>query len=170
MALTHPSPNHRKGRSGQRPFAIVVHIMEGSLKGTDSWFMSSYSGVSAHYGVGRNGTIHSYVDEKNTAFHAGIVNKPSWKNIPADIVNPNAVTIGIEHEGTSKSDWTKSMKEASASLIADICKRWNITPSRDTVIGHYEIDKIRRPNCPAVNKNIIDELVAMARIKMYGVS
>ena len=46
------SPNKDKGREGFRPEAIVIHIMEGTLTGTDAWFKSEESGVSAHYGVG----------------------------------------------------------------------------------------------------------------------
>ena|SRR3990167_322967 len=168
MKITHPSPNYTKGRNGQKIIGVVCHIMEGTLKGTDYWFMDSASGVSAHYGIGRNGEIHYYVDEKNTAWHAGRVNKPSWSLMPG--INPNLVTIGIEHEGNAKSVWTKAQKEASASLVADICKRWNIVADRNTIIGHYEIDRIRRPNCPAVNKHIIGELVKMVRIKLYGVA
>lgn len=161
MALTHPSPNFRKGRGGQSPIAIVIHIMEGSLKGTDKWFSDPNSGVSAHYGIGKNGTIHSYVDEKNVAWHAGIVNKPSWRLMPG--INPNLVTIGIEHEGVSTGVWPDAQKKASGKLISDIAKRYNITLDRDHIIGHCEIDSIRKKNCPAVNKNIIDELVQIAR-------
>ncbi|MBL8037399.1 MAG: hypothetical protein JNN16_07870, partial [Nitrospira sp.] len=42
------SPNKDKGREGYRPEAIVIHIMEGTLKGTDAWFTNEESGVSAH--------------------------------------------------------------------------------------------------------------------------
>ena len=40
------SPNKRKGRNGFRPEAVVIHIMEGTLKGTDSWFKNPVSKVS----------------------------------------------------------------------------------------------------------------------------
>jgi N-acetylmuramoyl-L-alanine amidase len=36
--ITIPSPNYTKGRAGYKPVAIVIHIMEGTLNGTDSWF------------------------------------------------------------------------------------------------------------------------------------
>ena len=38
------SPNKDKGREGYRPEAIVIHIMEGTLKGTDAWFSNEESG------------------------------------------------------------------------------------------------------------------------------
>ena len=40
--------NKDQGQEGFRPEAIVIHIMEGTLKGTDAWFKNEESGVSAH--------------------------------------------------------------------------------------------------------------------------
>jgi hypothetical protein len=42
------SSNKAVGRAGQRPEAVVIHIMEGTLAGTDSWFNAPESKVSAH--------------------------------------------------------------------------------------------------------------------------
>jgi N-acetylmuramoyl-L-alanine amidase len=83
-----------------RPEAIVIHVMAGSLAGTDSWFASAESQVSAHYGIGKNGEVHQYVEEENTAFHAGTVDRPSWplikKATNKSFINPNLYTIGIQ--------------------------------------------------------------------------
>ena len=92
------APNFWSGRKGFRPEAVVIHIMEGTLPGTDSWFASSSSQVSAHYGVGKSGEIHQYVKEGDTAWHAGRVDRPTWKLLKPDI-NPNLYTIGVEQEG-----------------------------------------------------------------------
>lgn len=155
------SPNF-DSREGYRPEAIVIHIMDGTLEGTTDWFSKWKSKVSAHYGIGKNGEVCKYVPESLRAWHCGVVNFPSWKLLKAGI-NPNFYTIGIEHEGTPTFEWTEATKISSSELIREICLRWNIPIDRDHVIGHYEIDSLRRPNCPAVNKMVIDELVAMAR-------
>lgn len=158
------SPNFLLGRTfggiAYKPEAIVIHIMEGSLTGTDSWFASFASAVSSHYGIGRAGEIHQYVSESDSASHAGIEVSPSW-HLLKTTGNPNYYTIGIEHEGTSTTIWTEETKQASAALIKDICTRWNIPLDRDHIIGHYEI-KSSKPNCPAINKGIIDELIKIA--------
>jgi len=154
------TPNFWSGRKGHRPEAVVVHIMEGTLSGTDSWFANSSSQVSAHYGVGKNGEINRYVKEGDTAWHAGRVDRPTWKLLKPDI-NPNLYTIGIEHEGYANDIWTDEMKRASAALIRDICLRWQIPIDRDHVIGHYQIASYK-PNCPAAKKDVIDELIALA--------
>lgn len=160
--------NFNTGRGGYMPEAIVIHIMDGSLAGTDAWFNDPKSQVSAHYGIGKKGEVHMYVREQDTAWHAGRVLRATWKLIKKS-VNPNLYTIGIEHEGKplENDKWPDAMKKASAELIADIAKRWNIPIDRDHVIGHYEIfaDK---PNCPGVDHSIIDELVSMAR-KISGI-
>ncbi len=165
-----PTPNFLKGRTfggiAYKPEAIVIHIMEGSLSGTDSWFASPASKVSAHYGVGNSGEIHQYVQEVDSASHAGVEVNPTWSLIKLT-GNPNYYTIGIEHEGVYTSVWPEDMKKASANLIAEICHRWNIPIDRNHIIGHYEI-KASKPNCPAVNKGIIDELIQRALAGQIG--
>lgn len=154
------SPNFWVGRKGYRPEAIVIHIMDGTLVGTDSWFANHTSQVSAHYGIGKNGEVHQYVQETDTAWHAGRVEAPVWKLIRPG-VNPNLYTIGIEHEGKPNDQWTEEMKRVSANLIREICQRWQIPIDRNHIVGHFEIFS-KKPNCPASNKAIIDELVALA--------
>ena len=170
MNLTHKSPNFTKGRGIQKaPIGIVIHISEGSLNSMTYWFQDSNSGVSAHYGIGRDGEVRSFVKEENTAWHAGRVNKPVWRYMPA--INPNIVTVGIEHAGFHNIGWTIKQKEASAILITEICKRWNIPANDDTIIGHWQIDAVRRANCPATNKDqrgVVRELVELTRKKLYG--
>lgn len=161
-----PSPNFAPGRGAYKPELIVIHVMAGTLAGTDDWFRtgSATAGnpVSSHYGVGHSGEIHKYVTEANTAWHAGRVSNPSFKLYKPN-VNPNLYTIGIEHEGNDLSvDGTPAQKAASAALIYDICTRYGIPVDRDHVIGHYQVFD-QKPNCPATNKNVIDELIKLAK-------
>lgn len=163
-----PSPNFWSGRKGYRPEAIVIHIMDGTLAGTDAWFADANSQVSAHFGIGKNGEVHQYVKEEDSAWHAGRIDNPDWKFIkPA--VNPNLYTIGIEHEGKPDDIWTDAMKQASAALIKELCNKWQIPTDRDHIIGHYQIFS-KKPNCPAKNKQIIDELVTLAAGQQQSVS
>lgn len=157
-ALFIKSPNFTLGRKGYRPIAIVIQIMEGSLDGTDSWFTSPRSNVSAHYGIGHNGELHQYVKEEDTAWHAGRVDHPSWRLIkPAEeeagkYINPNYYTIGIEHEGWEQTEWTEEMYQTSSKLIAAIADRWDIPLDRDHVVGHHEIYSLK--DCPGTKVDI----------------
>lgn len=161
-----PSPNRTKGRDGFRPEAIVVHVMEGTLPGTDAWFQNAASQVSAHYGIGKNGDVHQYVGETDQAWHAGRVFKATWRGWRAGI-KPNKYTIGIEHEGTETSDWPDAMYEASADLIREIAQRWSIPIDRDHVIGHREI--YSHKTCPGAKADL-DRLVRLARREAISAS
>lgn len=157
------SPNFNSGRRSFVPEAIVIHIMEGSLASTDSWFSTPASQVSAHYGIGRNGEVHQYVNEKDTAWHAGRVNNPSWglmkRSFNGLYINPNYYTVGIEHDGNENTEWTDEMYEASSTLVREIAQRWNIPLDRNHVIGHHEIYSLK--TCPG-NKVNINKLIALA--------
>jgi N-acetyl-anhydromuramyl-L-alanine amidase AmpD len=153
------SPNKQTGRAGYRPEGIVIHIMEGTLAGTDEWFRNPKSKVSAHYGIGRNGEIHQYVAEGDTAWHAGRVFNNSWKGKRPG-VSPNLNTIGIEHEGEADSEWPDQMYRASAALIADIANRWSIPLDRDHIVGHREI--YGKKTCPGSRVDL-NRLISLAR-------
>ena len=156
------TPNFTVGRKTYKPEAIVIHVMDGTLIGTDSWFENPFSSVSSHYGIGKSGEIHQYVKEEDQAWHAGKVISPQWSLLKPG-VNPNLYTVGIEHEGTASTAWPEAMKKASARLIKEISLRWNIPLDREHVIGHYQING-EKPNCPAVNKSVIDELINLAKV------
>ena len=162
--ISRPSPNITNGRNGYKPEAIVIHIMEGTLDGTDSWFQNKFSKVSAHYGIGLKGDIHQYVNEANCAWHAGRINSPSWsllkKARSGNFINPNYYTIGIEHEGNDHSDWTEAMYQSSAQLIREICQRHNIPVDRDHIIGHHEIYSLK--TCPG-SKVSMTRLILLAK-------
>lgn len=134
------------GRSGRRVGAIVIHIEEGSEAGTDSWFDDPQSHVSAHYSVRKDGEIHQYVHEEDEAFHAGVIDSPTW--LPALHGNPNMFTVGIEHEGVHTEDITDAQYAATAELIANVAARWGFTITDQTVVPHHAIraDKL----CPGV--------------------
>ncbi len=134
-----PQSNFHRGRpAALRPEAIVIHVMDGSFAAGESVFLDPSTQRSAHYGISHAGDVHQYVDEKNTAFHAGTVVRPTWSLLKLG-VNPNFYTIGIEHEGTADEPWTASQMTSSSRLISEIASRWNIPLDLDHVIRHHEI-------------------------------
>lgn len=158
MIVQKPSPNFTPGRAGQKPVLIVIHIMAGTLKGTDAWFANPASDVSSHYGVGTNGEVHQYVKESDTAWANGRVNYPTSKIVKEKGGNPNIYSISIENEGYDLSKASKTHLETLKALIADVCTRNDIPNDREHIIGHYEIYSLK-PNCPATDKSIIDSLI-----------
>ena len=157
------SPNFTPGRGQFRPESIVIHIMDGTLIGTDAWFANPAAKASAHYGIGRDGAVHQYVQETDRAWHAGRIFEPTWmglKVVPKNgPLNPNSYTLGIEHEGMANDLWPDAMYAASAELVRTICDRWRIPIDRHHIIGHREI--YAKKTCPG--RCDLEKLVAMAK-------
>jgi len=138
--------NFMQGRpAGMKPEAIVVHISTGTLASADSWFNDPSARVSSHYIVAKSGVVHQYVEEADTAFHAGVVVQPTWPLLKPN-VNPNFYTIGIEHEGQEHDVWPEIQIQTSAALIGSIAGRWGIPLDDQHVIPHHAIRATK--TCP----------------------
>lgn len=143
------SPHFSKAIRKLPTTAIVNHIMNGSLIGTDSWFNDPTSKASSHFGVGKNGDIHQYVSLENPAWANGEVIKPSWPLLQDD-VNPNYHTVSIEHEGWTGEDMTEKQYQATLLLHRWLISELKLPITRDTIIGHYRINSVTRARCPGV--------------------
>jgi|SRR5579872_701928 len=138
--------NYREGRPfGLQPEAIVIHIMDGSFAAGESVFADPTTQKSAHYGISKEGIVHQYVRESDTAYHAGIVVEPTWDLLKPG-VNPNFYTVGIEHEGVAADVWTEAQMDASAALVEQIGTRWRIQLDAEHVIRHHQIRATK--TCP----------------------
>lgn len=159
--LTNPSPNFTKGRKGI--IGVVVHRADASFASLDSWFQNPTSQVSAHYGIGLDGTEHSYVHESDTAWHAGAVKNPSWKLYNGQ--NPNAWMLGIETEGhCTDTSWPFPQQHALARRIAAMAQAYGFPIDADHVIPHSAIDSVTRAYCPSTNPALLPQVIALATI------
>ena len=126
--------NYREGRQGQRPDLIVIHVTQGEKGAVAGWFNSPRAQVSAHYLITKLGEVWRFVDEADTAFHAG----------DYDI---NLRSVGLEHEGVGPNYRpNEAQLEASVKLAGQICKRWNLEPNGATIQPHRAF---RATRCPA---------------------
>jgi hypothetical protein len=141
-----PSPNFKVGRKGRKIIAIVNHITAGLMPGTLSWLRNPTAKVSAHYLVTKSGQIYQLVKQTDTAYHAGIVNKPNWSLY--DGTNPNLYTLGIEHEALAGESLTEQQYLATLGLHNELLEKWEITVDHEHIIGHYRLDTINRKNDP----------------------
>lgn len=142
------SPNHYNGRNGYAVSHITLHIMVGTLTGTDSVFQRAGS-ASAHYGIGGNGEIHQYVNESDG----------SWSDANYE---SNNSTVSIEHEGGMASiPCTRACMDASARLCADIARRqgWGrlwYDGLNGNIWLHREIPGTDHAGCPDLAPNGLD--------------
>lgn len=157
------TPNHYNGRNGYTVDHITLHIMVGTLSGTDTVFMNPNYRASSHYGIGGNGDIHQYVDEDNG----------SWAD--GDMAS-DCSGITIEHEGGSPSiRCTDACVEASAQLCADISRRYNLgflkhDGLNGNVYLHREVPGTDHAGCPdlAPNGLPVDKVLARANEILTG--
>lgn len=115
VSYTKLSPHH-SGLRNHSIDTITIHCMAGNLSVETCGNVFINRAASSNYGVGSDGRIALYVEEKNR----------SWCTSSASNDN-RAVTIEVANDGGAP-DWHVSDK-AMASLIklcADICKRNNI--------------------------------------------
>jgi len=156
-----PTPHYAHGREGRRPDVVVVHTTAGTYDGTIDWFSRHESGVSAHYLVALDGRVAQFVEETDTARHAGRVLRPTARLVAERTDNPNLYTVGVEFEdggdptGAARPE---AQYDAGAWLIAAIAARWEIPLDRDHIVGHGELFAAK--DCPG---NLdVDRLVAQA--------
>src|SRR5260370_19169307 len=97
-----PGVNHSSG--GMVAYdGVVLHIMEGILDGTDSWFRNPQAQASAHFGTGKDGRVYQWVD---TAAKA-------WAQAAG---NPR--NISIENDGNAGDSLTQAQAESVAESLA----------------------------------------------------
>lgn len=145
-----------------KPEFVMIHFCSAVVNHPDDPYNMDYikqtfidGDVSIHYVIARDGTIHCYIPEDRTAWHAGYgewLGEEKYKN------NLNRYSIGIELAGMGtqeemsiyltkkqykalKPEWigyTEEQYTALADLVADICKRHEIPLDREHIIGHDE--------------------------------
>ncbi|MCX4827195.1 N-acetylmuramoyl-L-alanine amidase [Streptomyces sp. NBC_01016] len=102
-ATQRPIPvNYTKG--GQTSVrGVVVHIMAGTLAGTDSWFRNSRAQASSHFGTGKTGALYQWVDTADRA----------WAQ-----ASGNSTWLSVENEGQGGDTLTDAQMNCIAEVLA----------------------------------------------------
>lgn len=114
--------NYAKGRTQKLVKIVIHHAATTDFDGIARTFQNPSRGASAHYGVGRSNNVDQYVQEEDTAWHAGTSD-------PA--TNPNPSSIGIENVNMSGApDWAidDATFNTLVELVRDIATRNNLLP------------------------------------------
>lgn len=143
---------------------IISHVAGGFMGGLISMAQDPNCAVSWHFSIGRDGRILQHRSIADPAYHAGIVNTPSWVLLKGR--NPNKCTVGIEHEGFSipasyadyvysaSKPWPEPLIQASIKVHEWIFATENawypghFAPSENTVITHSMTDQRTRAQDP----------------------
>jgi hypothetical protein len=89
------------GQSSVR--GVVIHIMAGTLAGTDSWFRNPKAQASSHFGTGKAGALYQWVDTKDRAWAQADGNR-DW--------------ISVENEGQGGDTLTSAQLDKCAAVLA----------------------------------------------------
>jgi len=109
------SPNFGKRPKDAVIDTVVLHHTAGpSLRGTVLWFADTKSQVSAHFTIGKDGTIVQHVSLFNRAWHAG----KSQDKFGREGVNDFSIGIEMVNVGDGKDPWTKEQVNAVHNLLA----------------------------------------------------
>lgn len=130
--------------SGFRPVAVVLHATGSGEPGSEfpdtvslGTFFQRQGVAASHYGIGRDGTIAQYVDERYAAYH---VSRPGW----------NGISIGIEllNDNTGSQPFPPAQLRAARTLITTLGSRYGIPV--EAVVPHRAIQPEDRSD-PAAN-------------------
>ncbi|WP_299659448.1 N-acetylmuramoyl-L-alanine amidase [uncultured Ruegeria sp.] len=129
--IWHPSPNFGPRRDGLRPTLIVLHYtaMESASAALDR-LCDPAPEVSAHYLIGRDGTLWQLVREEDRAWHAGA---GEWHGQ----MDVNSSSVGIELDNGGDHPFSEPQMRALEQLLPNIMRRWAISP--EGVIGHSDM-------------------------------
>jgi N-acetylmuramoyl-L-alanine amidase len=130
--VQHPSVNFNE----RRPSFVILHYTGSTgVERALVTLSNPVSEVSAHYLVGRDGTIYYLVDEMKRAWHAG----ESWWGGPIDM---NSASIGIELDNDGSEPYGEAQIAALLALLADLKQRYEIPGVN--FVGHSDIAPARK--------------------------
>lgn len=129
---------------------LVLHTMAGTWQGAAARFNNPTQKVSAHYGVKYDGGLIAWLEEYNVAYANGNY-----------LINQKAISIEHEDMGNYNSPRPDILYTASAKLVYDICKFYNIPIDRKHIVKHSEIIATGCPDALDVDR-IVKEAKALS--------
>ncbi|WP_300454004.1 N-acetylmuramoyl-L-alanine amidase [Accumulibacter sp.] len=122
-----PSPNY----NARRPNFVILHDTTNSEAGPALRTLTDPAReVSAHYLIGRDGTLYRLVDEEKRAWHAGA----SYWGGNTDL---NSASVGIELDNTGSEPYPDAQIVRLLDLLKNLQERYRI-PAHN-VLGHGDV-------------------------------
>jgi len=125
--ISMPSPNFDQRHAN---FIILHQTSNDSAQQALATLTDPLRKVSAHYLIGRDGTLFQLVDEASRAWHAG----ESWWGGSTDL---NSASIGIELDNTGDEPFAEAQILALLALLDDLGARYRIPAAN--ILGHGDV-------------------------------
>ena len=126
-AIERPSVNFGPRRPN---FVIIHHTADDTAEGSLRTLTTPAFEVSAHYLIGRDGTLYYLVDELARAWHAG----DGYWGGTRDL---NSASIGIELDNNGNEPFAQPMIDTLLLLLEDLKTRYKIPAAN--FLGHGDI-------------------------------
>lgn len=103
---------HNYTADGQQSVrGVVVHIMAGTLEGSQAWFNNATAQASSHFGTGKDGELRQWVDTVDRAWAQSAGNR-DW--------------LSVENEGVGGDTLTDAQITANARVLAWAHKTYDV--------------------------------------------
>ena len=179
------SPNFSDRKNKIIKYVIIHYTGMKSLKSCLNRFKDKASKVSCHWLISNGGAVYKIVDEKKSAWHAGV---SSWRN--EKMLNESSIGIELDNpgHGANYRNFSNLQMKSLEKLLKVIFLKYNI--DKKNILGHSDIAPTRKsdpgelfdwkrlakkklaywPSCKTnINKNIFfslgDKGVAIFEIK-----
>ena len=117
---------------------VVLHAMEGTYRGSISWFESTDNIVGAHYCISKTGQVTQCAPDSVKLYHAGSKSRAGM----------NDRSIGVEQEMYSKdTSYPQAMLDEVVFIVAHLCYNHRIPCDTKHVIQHRDIPGVTHTDC-----------------------
>ena len=131
------SPNFNKRPTGEISAVVMHATANGSLERVIDWFNNPNAQVSAHYTIGKDGTIVQHVRDEFRAWHAG---KSEWKG--RKDLNSWAIGVEMVNWNNGEDPFPEPQYQAGFALVSYLCEKYHIDP--DMIVAHYDVSPGRK--------------------------
>lgn len=127
-----PSPNYDE----RRPNFVIIHqtTNDNSAQALRT-LTDPQRKVSAHYLIGRDGSVYLLVDERNRAWHAG---ESYW----GGLTDLNSASIGIELDNNGDEPFPAAQIAVLLTRLSELQQRYQIPPGN--FLGHGDVAPRRK--------------------------
>lgn len=165
-SLFYPGESFTPGRRGYPIRYVVVHGT--GWPQTLDQYITEYKNMGVTYMIGRDGRVVQFVREADMHWGNGKVEQgcdPLWRewtttdsgamSIPG-VVNPNLLSVSIEHEKHDKANsdqLTEAQSKSSFAVVKYLCIKYNIPARRASgqiggIVPHSSMEPVTRSYCP----------------------
>ena len=116
-------------------FVVIHHTAQESAEKTLKTFTLQRTEVSAHYVIGRDGTVYHMLNDYLRAHHAGL---GRWGNV----TDLNSCSIGIELDNNGAEPFSEAQVSSLLVVLRQLKQTYNIPTAN--FIGHGDIAPTRK--------------------------